>query len=333
MKNTTTGGFTCTPIAEKVFQIQLTHFSYRLVNAYLLADKPVTLIDTGHLEADSFINLEKALATVGCRIDDIATVIYTHPHLDHVGGGVVINERNPSVHHVGFAGAVDAFKHQKQFNVKLTENSHHFLETRGAAAPAAQLTEVKRFFTDYLICEENTGISLTDPVEDGMVVHAGGFELQVLHTPSHTPWDISLYEPVRGFLFTGDFFLERIAALFSTIISSDFDSYVSALERVVKLKLTALLPGHGRPIDQPYAVIENWKRLLARRTTKITTLLQQGIGDVYEIVNSLLADNSELDDMWYRLMGFVDTYLMKLVREGKAEQVWEEDKVRYVWKG
>ena len=332
MRKTTNGGFTCTPIGKKVFQIQLTHFSYRLVNAYLLADDPITLIDTGHLEADSFINLEQALATAGCKIDDIACIIYTHPHIDHLGGGVAINERNPSVYHVGFAGAVDAFKNQKRYNVALTENAHRFFDTRGAKAPPEHVTEVKRFFTDYLLCNETTGIALTKPVEDGMVVPAGGFELQVLHTPAHTPWDISLYEPRHGLLFSGDVLLEKVVSLYSTIISSDFDSYGSALERIEKLRLTTILPGHGMLIKQPYKVLANWNKLLARRTAKITALLQQGTGDVYDIVGSLLADQAEEGDALHRLMGFVDTYLMKLVQDGKADQVWEEDKVRYVWK-
>ena len=325
-------GFTCTPVAEDVFQIQLTHFAYRMVNVYLLVGTPLTLIDTGHLEADAFANLEEALATLGYTVNDIERIIYTHPHIDHLGGGVTITGRNPSVQHIGFAGAVDAFKDQKRFNVELTENAHRFFDTRGAKAPPEQVTEVKRFFTDYLICDDQTGITLTSTLENGMIVPAGRFELQVLHTPSHTPWDITLYEPRHGFLFTGDFLLEKVASLFSTIISSDFDCYVSALERVEKLTLSTILPGHGRLIKHPYRVIENWKKHLARRTANITALLQQGTGDVHDIVGYLLADQTEGGDAWHRFLGFVDTYLIKLVHDGKAEEVWKEDKVHYVWK-
>jgi glyoxylase-like metal-dependent hydrolase (beta-lactamase superfamily II) len=332
MKKKSTGDFTCTPVAEDVYQIQLTHFSYRLVNAYLLAGTRPTLIDTGHLESRAFVNLEKALATIGYCVEDIESIIYTHPHIDHLGGGVLINGRNPSVHNIGFIGAVEAFRNQKDYNVALTRNAHHFFDTRGSKAPPKHLDGVKQFFTDYLICDDQTGVTLSTGVEDGMVVQAGRFNLQVLHTPAHTPWDISLYEPRNGLLITGDFLLEKVASLYSTVIASDVDAFRSSLRKVEVLSPTVLLPGHGRLIDQPHAIIENWKQLIARRAAKITGLLKQGAGDVYDLASAILADEGEPGDTWYRLLGFVDTYLLKLAREGQVKQEWENDRVYYVWR-
>jgi glyoxylase-like metal-dependent hydrolase (beta-lactamase superfamily II) len=41
-------------------------------------------------------------------------------------------------------------------------------------------------------------------LEDELVLHAGGVDLQVVHTPGHTPGGCCLYDETGGVLFTGD---------------------------------------------------------------------------------------------------------------------------------
>ncbi len=329
-----TDRFICIPIADTIFQIQVTHFSFRRANAYLLVGDPLTLVDTGHSQTSAFNNLEAGLTSLGYRISDIESIIYTHPHIDHCGGGLILNERT-SVQNVGLLSAKNCLENQTWFNQELVKAAIHFFETRSLGVPPDLFEKTKDFFTDYLHCGEGRGIMLTNAVEEGSVVKAGGVDLQVLHTPSHTPWDMSLYEPRSGLLFTGDFLLEKVASLLSSITHSSFDSYLSSLARIKKLKLTTVLPGHGHPIKQPSQLVRQWEKELARREKKITTMVKQGKGSVNEISCSLLKggfDNFDNFDMWFRYLGFVDTYLTKLVQEGKAEQVWEEGKVYYRWK-
>jgi len=178
---------TCIPIAPDIYQLQLIHFSYRVVNAYLLTAEPVTLIDTGHLRPGAWHRFKNALAHLGVGVADIDRIIYTHPHIDHLGGGVYINRQHRGLKNIGCADALDVFADQTSFNRALAAAAHEFFASRAAQAPSAFLEEVKHFFSTYLMCEEHVGITLTDPVRHGMVVRAGGDELQVLQTPGHTP--------------------------------------------------------------------------------------------------------------------------------------------------
>lgn len=320
-------------VAPHVIQIQVTYFSYRLVNAYLITGDPPALIDSGHLQLSCFNILETVLAELGYCLNDIECIIYTHPHIDHLGGGVLISRQNPNIRHIGFAEAVDAFECQARFNRELIQAAHHFLDSRGYGAPFSFLARAKQVCSDGLSCDEDTSIPLQERLHDGDEVTAGGLRLSIVHTPSHTPWDISLYEPSRGLLFTGDFLLEKVASLLSTITQSDFDGYVTSLKKVRGLKLTTILPGHGRAVHQPYQLIDTWKAELARREKFITAMLRQGKVTVHDINSSLLRDKNDDVDTWYHSLGFVDTYLAKLAREGKAIRMWEETGVAYTWRG
>ncbi len=79
---------------------------------------------------------------------------------------------------------------------------------------------------------------------DGDRVEAGGFTLEVLHTPGHSPGGISFYVP--GYLFCGDLIFR------GSIGRTDLrGASLQALLRAVKEKVwdlpddTRILPGHG----------------------------------------------------------------------------------------
>lgn len=62
-----------------------TPFAIGPVNAYLIDDDPLTLIDCGPAWTTSLQWLETALAEHGRRIEDIELVLITHQHVDHLG--------------------------------------------------------------------------------------------------------------------------------------------------------------------------------------------------------------------------------------------------------
>ena len=81
-------------------------------------------------------------------------------------------------------------------------------------------------------------------LEDGDKVEVGDLELEVLHTPGHTPGGISFYTP--GYLFCGDLIFQ------GSIGRTDLrGGSLQALLRAVKQKLwempddTRIMPGHG----------------------------------------------------------------------------------------
>ncbi|HEX3975342.1 MAG TPA: MBL fold metallo-hydrolase, partial [Solirubrobacteraceae bacterium] len=62
-----------------------TPFLVGRVNCYLIEDDPLTLVDTGPNSGKSLDELERALAQLGHRIEDLGLIIITHQHMDHLG--------------------------------------------------------------------------------------------------------------------------------------------------------------------------------------------------------------------------------------------------------
>ena len=96
------------------------------------------------------------------------------------------------------------------------------------------------------------------PVRDGQVIECAGIEVDVLHTPGHTPGGCCYYMEQEGVLFRGD-------TLFQTSVGrSDFPGgSASALVRSVKEKLlvlpeeTHVYPGHMEETTIGYEKLHN----------------------------------------------------------------------------
>ena len=86
-------------------------------------------------------------------------------------------------------------------------------------------------------------------VQDGDTLEIGDITLQVLHTPGHTPGQISLYDAQTYVLFSGDLlFYQGIGR--TDLPGGDYDAIVSSLERVLSLpEETIVYPGHGPETD------------------------------------------------------------------------------------
>src|SRR5437899_7104848 len=55
------------------------------VNVYLIAEDPVTLIDTGPKTKEAIEALREGLRHAGFRVSDIRRIVLTHAHEDHCG--------------------------------------------------------------------------------------------------------------------------------------------------------------------------------------------------------------------------------------------------------
>lgn len=82
-------------------------------------------------------------------------------------------------------------------------------------------------------------------IEEGASISVGHLQLQVIHTPGHSPGSICLYEPTHFLLFSGDtLFHGTIGKLsFPTSQPSLMQSSLNKLARLPSH--TSVLPGHG----------------------------------------------------------------------------------------
>ncbi len=75
------------PISDQIYRITLPQPFYAPNQVYLIRDEKNMLIDSGYVE--SIGPLALALRELGLAMRDIDTIVYTHPHIDHITGGLL----------------------------------------------------------------------------------------------------------------------------------------------------------------------------------------------------------------------------------------------------
>jgi len=83
------------------------------------------------------------------------------------------------------------------------------------------------------------------PVRDGLPVTVGDQPATLIHTPGHSDDSICVFLPGPGILFSGDT-LYRI----SDHLGAYPKAYGQSLERLARLPVRTIYPGHGQPIRQ-----------------------------------------------------------------------------------
>lgn len=100
--------------------------------------------------------------------------------------------------------------------------------------------------------EAENGIERTQPfvlptpdrlVADGSVLAVGDLQLEVIHTPGHSPDQIALYDAANGTLWASDI-LSDVEIPF---ISHSLAAFETTLIRLAQLEVAVLVPGHGYP--------------------------------------------------------------------------------------
>jgi len=111
-------------------------------------------------------------------------------------------------------------------------------------------------------------------VSDGEVIRTENFNFRVIHTPGHSPDHICLYEPERGWLFSGDLFVGgRDRAL-----SADADIWgvIRSLKKIADLPLSKLFPGSAHVRENPVTEIYEKIAYLEEMGEKVLDLHRKG---------------------------------------------------------
>ena len=164
----------------------------------------------------------------------------------------------------------------------------------------------------------STGVDLE--VEDGDVLDLGGTQIEVIHTPGHSPGHICLYLGRERLLFTGD----HIPGMGTTAIApphGDMALYIDSLRKLLAWDVQMICPGHGPVISDARKKIEELIKHRLEREEQVLSGLGKGMNTIEELVEMIY---SELDKRLYdAARAQVLAHLVKLEQEGRVSSTGE----------
>jgi len=180
-------------------------------NIYLLGD---TVIDSG--TGFNFTRLRDIFRVLKRGMKDVKEVINTHGHFDHIGGNGYFLNAKVAIH---------------EGDAKILEKGDR------------ELSNVD-FFNGRLSPRKPDKI-----LKDGDKLNPDKLDLEVTHTPGHSAGSICLYDNKRKILFSGDtVFSDGVGR--TDLPGGDPKAMEKSLQRLLKLDVEKILPGHGKPVLQ-----------------------------------------------------------------------------------
>jgi glyoxylase-like metal-dependent hydrolase (beta-lactamase superfamily II) len=274
-----------------------TPFRVGRINAYLIEDSPLTLIDSGPNSAKALDELEQALAARGHAVEDIELLIVSHQHIDHFGLAGILARRSGAE-----VAALDALAPYLAGYGEQADADDSFAEgimLRHGIPPevVTALRAVSAGFRGW-----GSAVEVTRPLSDGGELQLRDRTLKVLHRPGHSPSDTIFYDESRSILLAADHLIKHISSnpLLARPLGTEADysgprpqallAYIDSLAKTRAMELSLVLPGHGPPIVEHAALIDERMRLHRRRAEKIRKLIAQQPRTAHEIAHELWGD-------------------------------------------
>jgi glyoxylase-like metal-dependent hydrolase (beta-lactamase superfamily II) len=267
-----------------------TPFAVGRVNVYLIEDEPLTLVDAGPNSGTSFDELQRGIAGLGRTLEQIGLVIVTHQHIDHLGLVSLV-----AAHSDAEVAAIDvAIPFMANFSDEAQADDDFardiMLRNGIAEDVVAALQSVSRAFRAW-----GSRVEVTRPLRDGEALELRDRTLHVHHRPGHSPTDTVFHDRERRILIAADHLLGHISS--NPLITRPRDGstrrpqalvqYLESLAATREMDVDMVLPGHGEPIADHRALIDQRFELHRRRADKIHRLLAERPRSAYEIAQAL----------------------------------------------
>jgi len=129
-------------------------------------------------------------------------------------------------------------------------------------------------------------------LEDGDAIHVGDYHFKCVATPGHTMGHTCLYEPTKKILVAGDHILIDITPNIQCWSDSEnpLKHYLASLDKVYRLQIDIVLPGHRRLIKNHRDRIEELKLHHANRLNEILTILHEGSMNAFQVASQMTWD-------------------------------------------
>ena len=198
-----------------------------VISYLVIGEEKAALVDTGNGIGDIHGLIEELT-------DLPIIVVNTHAHADHTGGNWAFDE-------------VALYDHPWARN-RLRGRTHE---------------EMGNFLGDGMVWKplpngfnpatyHSKPFKVTHWLKEGDKIDLGGKELEIIHTPGHTPDSVSLLEKREHLLFTGDIFYQAPIYIYS--LDSDINEFISSFRKMVKADYDWAMPAHNEALVEKKVV-------------------------------------------------------------------------------
>ncbi len=262
-------------------KIPLPESPLKYLNSYIIKDPERSLIiDTGLNRKECLEAMQKGLDTLGIDLSK-SDIFITHLHADQFG---LVSELATDSTNIFFSrpdkelmeswegfGAMVEYAGQNGFpenQLKAAIDKHP-----GAKYGSDWIPEIK-------------------VLDEGDVIDVGVYHFKCVATPGHSMGHTCLYEQNKKILVAGDHILIDITPNIQCWSDTEnhLKHYLASLDKVHKLQVDLVLPGHRRLIDNHRARIEELKKHHALRLDEVLTILKDGTMSAYEVASHMSWD-------------------------------------------
>jgi glyoxylase-like metal-dependent hydrolase (beta-lactamase superfamily II) len=308
-----------------------TPFAVGRVNCYLVEDDPLTLVDAGPNSGTSLTTLEAALADHGRRVEDLERIVLTHQHIDHIGLAQILADRSGAE-----VVALDALAPWLAAYGDNMEDDDRFAEGIMARHGIPEDVRYALRAVSAQFRAWGARAQVTRTVHDGEVLEFSGRSWRVHHRPGHSPSDTVFHDESAGELIGGDHLIQKISS--NPLIARPLDGqtderpqalriYLESLAATREMELTRVWPGHGDPVDDHVAVIDERFRLHTRRAEKLHRLISERSRSAYELAQAMWGNVAVTQA--YLTLSEVLGHTDLLMNDGRVREVEADGVVRF----
>jgi glyoxylase-like metal-dependent hydrolase (beta-lactamase superfamily II) len=273
----------CDEILPNLFRIKipLPKSPLKYLNSYVIKDAEKNLIiDTGLNRKECLEAMQNGLQQLGVDLRQ-SDIFITHLHADHFG--LVSKLASDSSTILFSRPEKELMESWEGFDAMIVYAAKNGFPKNQLKAALSKHPGA-RYGTDW-IPELKT-------LEDGDAVSVGDYQFRCVETPGHTMGHICLYEPTQKLLVAGDHILIDITPNIQcwSDLHNPLKHYLASLDKVFKLEIDLVLPGHRRLIDDHRARINELKAHHRNRLNEVLDILTAGSQHAFQIASQMTWD-------------------------------------------
>jgi glyoxylase-like metal-dependent hydrolase (beta-lactamase superfamily II) len=265
------------------------------VNVYLIAEDPITLIDTGPKTKEASEALREGLRREHIRVSDIRRIVLTHAHEDHCGLARSLRDE---------AKEAEVLVHDWEtgHRVGRLEYEEHRALLVKAGVPPNEIQAMRKMYEGVRQYADSFEDHEYSQLEDEAELEFASGSLRIVHTPGHTPGSCSFVREADRTVIAGDCVLKRITP--NPILSPDpidpsrrfrsLAEYLVSLARLRTFAPTLVHGGHGQPVRDYEELFNRYLRAIRERQAEVIRLIPKTGVTAWEISRGLFP---EADDV------------------------------------